>query len=512
MKLTLIEKDITKTLTYDAPVLLSDAARDAGFALEMPCGGGGRCGKCAVEAEGMLSPRTEKEEALFPSAPTMRLACTTRAMGDARVRIVPRETMTDIVTGADTAAAQTDGGDGCGIAVDIGTTTIAAYLLRLSDGARLSDLGRKNPQSTFGADVIARIEHSLAGGGAALQSAVAGCLNEMIAELQRRAGGDAGSLRAVAITGNTAMLYLLTGRGVRCLSAAPFAADCLFGDEIPAKTAGLTLPEDVKVYLMPSISAFVGADITAAILSSGMTEHPENTLLVDIGTNGEMALFSQGRLLCCSTAAGPAFEGAGLTMGMNALAGAIDRVGLSGGMLVTHTIGGGAARGVCGSGVIDALAALLTAGALDETGLLDEEHALVAEYQDEPAAQLAPGVYLTGRDVRALQLAKSAICAGMLTLIHHAGLTPEEIGTLYIAGGFGSFINVKSAAKISLIPPALAPRAKAIGNAAGAGASMALLSVRAREAAARIARTAETVELSTDPYFMEKYVDCMMFE
>ena len=162
-----------------------------------------------------------------------------------------------------------------------------------------------------------------------------------------------------------------------------------------------------------------------------MTEHPENTLLVDIGTNGEMALFSQGRLLCCSTAAGPAFEGAGLTMGMNALAGAIDRVGLSGGMLVTHTIGGGAARGVCGSGVIDALAALLTAGALDETGLLDEEHALVAEYQDEPAAQLAPGVYLTGRDVRALQLAKSAICAGMLTLIHHAGLTPEEIGTLY---------------------------------------------------------------------------------
>ena len=162
--------------------------------------------------------------------------------------------------------------------------------------------------------MIARIEHSLAGGGAALQSAVAGCLNEMIAELQRRAGGDAGSLRAVAITGNTAMLYLLTGRGVRCLSAAPFAADCLFGDEIPAKTAGLTLPEDVKVYLMPSISAFVGADITAAILSSGMTEHPENTLLVDIGTNGEMALFSQGRLLCCSTAAGPAFEGAGLTM------------------------------------------------------------------------------------------------------------------------------------------------------------------------------------------------------
>ena len=136
----------------------------------------------------------------------------------------------------------------------------------------------------------------------------------------------------------------------------------------------------------------------------------------------------------------------------------------------------------------------------------------MAEYQDEPAAQLAPGVYLTGRDVRALQLAKSAICAGMLTLIHHAGLTPEEIGTLYIAGGFGSFINVKSAAKISLIPPALAPRAKAIGNAAGAGASMALLSTRAREAAARIARTAETVELSTDPYFMEKYVDCMMFE
>ena len=126
MKLTIIENDRTKTLTYDAPVLLSDAARDAGFALEMPCGGGGRCGKCAVEAEGMLSPRTEKEEALFPSAPTMHLACTTRAMGDARVRIVPRETMTDIVTGADTAAAQTDGGDGCGIAVDIGTTTIAA--------------------------------------------------------------------------------------------------------------------------------------------------------------------------------------------------------------------------------------------------------------------------------------------------------------------------------------------------------------------------------------------------
>lgn len=242
----------------------------------------------------------------------------------------------------------------------------------------------------------------------------------------------------------------------------------------------------------------------------------EPELLVDIGTNGEMALAAGGRLLCCSTAAGPAFEGAGIYQGMNAKEGAVSRVVLTDGEIRCEVIGGGEAKGLCGSGIVDAVAVMVKAGILDETGLINEEghafEAYITEVDDQPAFRLpGTGVILTQQDIRAVQLAKSAVCAGMLTLMGEAGMKPEDIGRLTIAGGFGAFIDANAAETIGLIPPGFAAKAVAVGNAAGTGASMTLLSEEIRRRSEALARRAETVELSTSPRFMEYYVENMLF-
>ena len=242
----------------------------------------------------------------------------------------------------------------------------------------------------------------------------------------------------------------------------------------------------------------------------------EPELLVDIGTNGEMALAAGGKMLCCSTAAGPAFEGAGIYQGMNAKEGAVSRVFLENGKIRCSVIGGVEAKGICGSGIVDAVAVMVKAGILDETGIINEEdHAFegdITEVEEQPAFRL-PGtqVVITQKDIRAVQLAKSAVCSGMLTLIEEAGMQPKDVKRLTIAGGFGAFIDVQSAQTIGLIPPGFAAKAVAVGNAAGTGASMVLLSEEVRRSSEKLAKRAETVELSSSPRFMDYYVENMLF-
>ena len=256
----------------------------------------------------------------------------------------------------------------------------------------------------------------------------------------------------------------------------------------------------VRVSLPRCISAFVGADLTTALLASGLWKQAGTALLADIGTNGEVILCRNGAFSCCSTAAGPAFEEAGLSLGMAGKAGAVDHVTVSGGLLVPHVIGEGAPAGICGSGVVDAIAALLRLEQLDETGLLDPDPAVIA----------GP-VVLTQQDVRMVQLAKSAVCAGIRTLTKAAGLSLEQVGALAIAGGFGSFLNLESAGAIGLIPPELVPKARTLGNAALTGAAMLLLNRDFAAFSAALAEQAETVELSTDARFQEYYVEGMLF-
>ena len=467
---------------------------------ETPCGGAGRCGKCRVVARGCLSePSPEELRALSPAelARGVRLACCTRVLGSCEV-FSGASAPAFILGESEALPAPAPMFGRVGAAVDVGTTTLAACLYG-PDGALLAQAGKMNPQRRWGADVISRIEASRRGEREALACAVREGINELLAELCAGAGLAADAPDALVITGNTAMLYLLTGADPDCLAHAPFEADRLFGETLTGADLGLCCP-GAAVYLPRCISAFVGADTATALLAAGLTEQPGVRLLADIGTNGEIALWDGHTLSCCSTAAGPAFEGAGLSMGMPGRAGAVDHVTLESGRLNAHVLGETEAEGICGSGAVDALACLLAAGDLDESGLLDPE-----------PAQICGKVFLTQKDVRAVQLAKSAVAAGIVTLTHASGAEPDRVDSLSIAGGFGSYLDVKSAGAIGLIPEELVPRTRVLGNAALRGAAMLLLDRTLQARCESTARQAVTVDLASSKVFFQAYTDCMFF-
>lgn len=471
--------------------------------LSLPCGGHGKCGKCKVYAVGNLSPVSETERKYLTKEELkkgIRLACRTAVTGDCTVDLPKtRENKQQIMMQTDVIAAPRPAFERYGVALDVGTTTLAAQLYDHT-GAKLAECGRRNPQAAWGADVISRIEASVKGEKDHLAGSIREAIDDMIRELADKAKINAKEIDGMVVTGNTAMLYFLTATSPEALSHAPFQADRLFGETLTAKDLCLSaLSPQANVFLPPCIAAFVGTDTVCAILATNLCKI-ENALLADIGTNGEMGLWHNGTLSVCSTAAGPAFEGVGIAMGMNGEVGAIDHVTLQNGRLTTHTIGETEPRGICGSGLIDAVACLLEAGTLDESGLLDED-----------PTGIAKPVVLTQKDIRMVQLAKSAICAGIRTLFQNAGLSEDQISAFYIAGGFGSYLNVGSAGRIGLFPDALTAKAKAVGNAALTGAAMLLLDRDLRQSAADLAKQANVIELSTNPTFADAYMMGMTF-
>ena len=464
-------------LPFEGTPLLCDVLAAGGFDVQRPCGGRGRCGKCAVEVMGQISPPNEEERRLG-----IRLACQAVLLGDAEAVLPDSRAMEQIETGVDELRAAMPMDGRIGAAVDIGTTTLAVRRYDLATGECVDSEGMRNPQTAVAADVMGRIGAAMDGRLPQLRNQVCGAIRSL-----------AGSADVMVVTGNTTMLYLLTGRDPKSLSFAPFEADCLFDETIVLDSAQAWLP--------PCMNAFVGADITCAVLASGMCDRNETALLCDVGTNGEIALWKDGALFVSSTAAGPAFEGAGISCGVSSVRGAIDRVWTEHDRVCVHTIGDAPAVGVCGSGLIDAVAAFLDTEQIDETGAMEAD-----------ALPLAEGVDLSRADVRAVQLAKAAIAAGILTLMETAGVSPDEVSAVYIAGGFGSHLNVDSAARIGLIPPALAKRVKVLGNAALTGAARLLLDRREHDRAREIARRARHVALGGNPRFNERYMDQMFFE
>ena len=495
-------------VAHECPVgsTLDDLLQGHGHG-NMPCGGHGKCGKCRVTVTGEVSPITEDEMKALTAeerAQGIRLACRVRALGDCTVTVARQGRGQILTEGAFPASmggvALAPSWSGYGVAIDIGTTTLVARLYD-REGNLLAGASELNPQSAWGADVISRMEAAMAGNGGKMAALTRRTLNGMIIELAKSAAVEASEIGAVTVTGNTVMLHLLTETDVEPLTHAPFSAKRLFGETLSAADLALTaLAENTPVYLPPCMAAFVGADTVTATLASDLRERPEIALLCDIGTNGEMVLWHENTLYACSTAAGPAFEGAGISMGMGGRTGAVDRVWVTDGQIKAHVIGDVHPVGICGSGLVDAVAALLDTETLDETGFLE----------DDPA-EIAPPVELTQEDIRAVQLAKSAIHAGMRTLIHTARLSCDEVDTLYIAGGFGSYLDVQSAGKIGLLPEELTDRVTVLGNAALTGAAMLLLRDDLRASCERMARETRIVELATNPVFVSEYMERMMF-
>lgn len=497
------EKKVILTLNGEVRAVSPGCLLSRAIGGETPCGGHGKCGKCRVIARGALSQVSDAERRLVPAealARGVRLACLTYIEGDCVVETEDSIQSRILSAGASAEITLSPTFSAYGAAVDIGTTTLAAKLFDRS-GTCIAECARLNPQAIFGADVISRIEAALRGEGEALAGEIRGALDAMFESLADSAGIAARSIDRVVITGNTVMLHLLTETSVEPLSHAPFTVERRFGETLRAAELGLAaLDREAKIDLPPCIAAFVGADTVCALLASGLCRTSEPGLLVDIGTNGEMAISSGERLLVCSTAAGPAFEGVGISMGMRGADGAIDAVTLVNGGLSAHTIGGGAPRGICGSGLVDAVACLLDVEEIDETGFIEDETATVA-----------PPVVLTQQDVRAVQLAKSAVCAGIRSLLAGAKIPADALKTAKIAGGFGSYLNFRSAARIGLIPEEIAGMAEAVGNAALSGASMLLLDAACAAECESIAARANVLELATNPVFVEEYMTGMLF-
>lgn len=513
MKLTVQKGTQTDYVDFEHPTLLS-CLLEGNNHLAMPCGGKGRCLKCKVQVRGVVSTPSQNEQNLLSLAEIksgFRFACMTTVLGDATVTLSAAKDQKILTTVSMPQMKLCPWGESFGVAIDIGTTTVAAYLYNLKSGELLHSTAKINPQTAFGADVITRIEKALGGNQQLLSAAITGCINELLVALCASTPIPLNQIDCIAITGNTAMLYLLTARSPGSLATAPFITEYYFGEFLSSKELGFVTP-NAKVYLSRCISSYVGGDITTAILSSEIAASRNPTLLVDIGTNGEMALCVNGKITCCSTAAGPAFEGAGISMGMPAVDGAISHVTFNKLKFTYDVIGNTSPVGLCGSGIIDAVAAMLNAGIIEETGYLLPDGHHFEEYVTEDGFTL-PGTSarITQADIRAIQLGKSAICAGITTLLHEAGVTPDQLDKLIIAGGFGSYMDVVSAERIGLIPKGFSIKSVSIGNAAATGAAMILLNQDLLHLSEEISQRCESLELSTNAYFMDEYINNMMF-
>ncbi|MDA8408794.1 MAG: ASKHA domain-containing protein [Treponema sp.] len=410
-----------------------------------------------------------------------------------------------------------------GLGVDIGTTTLACYLIDLGTGSIVATASGLNEQRSYGADVISRIAAASTGpeGLEALRSAVTAQITALGLGLLDGVGAELSDLISIAIAGNTTMMHLFAGVLPTAIAAAPFPPVFTAARRIAARELDLGFSAACDVWLLPGVSGYVGADIVSGIAALGISSRPACELLLDIGTNGEIALGGSEGIWCCATAAGPAFEGAGIGMGMGGVTGAIDGVWLDGDRIGFSVIGGGGPKGLCGSGVLDALAVFLEAGLVDQTGRIPDVEELASlppaltalRHEEEGMVRLAvgDGVWLSQADIRNLQLAISAIAAGIEVLMARAGKTEKDVDRVWLAGGFGSYLDIGSALRVGLVPAGLGDRIVIAGNSSGAGAAAACAS-RAFLAEADKARDlCRYIELSSSPDFTEAYMEHMLF-
>ena len=420
-----------------------------------------------------------------------------------------------------------------GIAFDIGTTIVAGYLVDLNTGEELSAIAKTNLQNIHGDDVISRIgftqkrKENLE----ILQREIVNILNEIIKEIVQQAGVNINNIYKITIAGNTCMHHLLLGFNPSYLAPSPYIPVIKESLNLKAKDIPrFVLEPTANVYMLPNISAFVGADIVAGILAICMWENEKISLFIDLGTNGEIVLGSKRKMWACSTAAGPAFEGARISSGMRAVGGAIDKVKIDNKSIDYRVIKDGKVRGICGSGLIDLIAELLKLGLINKSGKLINREECNSELSEEIKKRIIKGgkgnkfllakdketengkpIYLTQRDIREVQLAKAAIYAGIKILLREVNISPEDIQKVLLAGAFGNFIDKKSAIRIGLIPYLPLEKIESVGNAAGRGAEIALLSEKARKICEKISNQVKYVELSSRSDFQEEFIDAIFF-
>lgn len=488
---------VGRVITVERGTRLFDALFGEG--VEFPCGGRGRCKGCRIKLLAGSLPVTEEDAARLTAdelAEGWRLACRATAVTDLTIELAQWETP---VLGDEAPLAFTPQ-DGFGTAIDLGTTTIVAQLLDLRTGHVLGVRAALNAQAAHGADVMSRIEFAVSGGAAELtrlaREQVGGLARELVETCYAGQG-----LKRIVIVGNTVMHHLFCGLDVSPLAGYPFESPALGLQTFRAGDLGWDVPRDVLVHFLPCLGGFVGSDLLAGILAVGMHTADAPVALIDLGTNGEVLVGNRDRIVCASTAAGPAFEGARITCGMRAATGAISQVHIKDGGVTCHVLGSVPPRGICGSGLVDAVACGLELGLINPDGRLRR-----GERWD-----LCPPVYLTQSDIRQLQLAKGAIAAGLRIVAGRWGCTLSEIDRLYLAGAFGNYVRLGSARRIGLLKLDAA-KLKPAGNTALRGAKLALLSPSDSDLSYSWLRSRVAhVSLNQHPEFEELFAQEMRF-
>jgi uncharacterized 2Fe-2S/4Fe-4S cluster protein (DUF4445 family) len=470
--------------------------------VEFPCGGHGRCRGCKVRVlEGSVAVNDAQRQQLSPQeiANGWRLACQGNLEGDLAIEL--RQWDAAILTD-ETAFAFTPK-PGLGVAVDLGTTTLVTQLLDCETGRVLAVRTALNAQARFGADVMSRVQYAVAERGQAqLTEIIRQQIGRLIEQLLRAANASARAVTDVVLVGNAVMHHLFCGIDLEPLSHYPFHP-VRDGLELSrASELGWQWEGDPRVRFLPCLGGFVGSDILGGILATKLAESESLVGLVDLGTNGEIVIGNRERLLCASTAAGPAFEGARISMGMRAATGAIVEVSAEAGRFGCRVLGNVEARGICGSGLVDAVAVGLDLGLINPMGRLSNSNGTL---------MLCPPVNLTQQDIRELQLAKGAIAAGAEILLKLWGAEPADLQRLYLAGAFGNYINRQSAQRIGLLNFPL-EKVQPAGNTALLGAKIALFSLNGEDGSfASVRRRIEHIMLSADPAFQDTFVEQMSF-
>ena len=480
----------THRVSADSGKSIWESLRAEGFIVNAPCAGRGVCGKCRVLCKGLLrSLDGDTVQYVDGSVPSCRYA----PAGDGEVWLSCER----MRIAAGPAVKLRGGGEGKGLAVDLGTTTVAAAVYDLETGDCIRQIAAPNAQRACGADVISRMERCRRGELAEL----VGITKKQLAEFT---AGE--RIDRVSLVGNTVMEHLAAGLDPSSIAVPPFAVQSLFGEETLSD-----IWDSKNTYFARCVSGYVGGDVLAGMLSCGLHNSETTQLYVDIGTNGEIAVGDKHGYTLCATAAGPAFEGATIECGMSAMPGAVDRVWTENGEICCHVIGETAAKGLCGSGLIDAAAVLLDLKLISKSGRLIPKEKAPENLRERfcirsgvRAFLLCDEVYITLHDIHSVQLAKAAIRAGIETV--SAGKTVERIT---VAGGFGQYMNIRSAVRIGLLPDG--KNITQAGNAAAVGAAL-LLRDEARAELRELAEKCVYVDLSSSVEFARRYIELLNFE
>ena len=483
---------IGKTVTVNRGTPLIDVLHE--FGVEFPCGGKGICGSCKIKllkGELPVDPIQQKKMDKLKLGGEWRLACFCSAETDLTLEITQFE---NIIL-ADNSTFTFKPLQGFGVAVDLGTTTIVAQLVNLENGHVLESVSEINPQTKYGGDLISRIQHCLDGKQEELQQAIRLKIGKMISTMLSNHQVE---VVEVVLVGNTVMHHIFSGLSVSPLSFYPFHSPFLELQKFSSAALKWNLPENAGIKFSPSIGSFVGSDILAGIAATRMAENEKYSVLIDLGTNGEIVIGNRERIVCASTAAGPAFEGAKISQGMRATTGAISSVEFENNKLNIHVIGNVQAKGICGSGLIDVIAMLLNR---EEIGLFGEINS------GADSVQLTKNVSLLQQDIREFQLAKAAIATGVQVLMNRLNISFADIEHVYIAGGFGNFLNIRNVIRTGLIE-CEAEKIIKFGNTALIGAKMFLF--KNEDFLANILAKTSHINLESDPDFQDIYIEKMM--